>query len=49
MQPCLEVFTWDVGGAEGAVDCPCHPTVRLNCFRYFAGVMPVRPLKMCVK
>ena len=26
-----------------------YPTVRLNCFWYFAGVIPVRPLKMRVK
>lgn len=34
---------------RGAVLRPRYPTVRRNCFRYFAGVMPVRPLKMCVK
>ena len=28
---------------------PCYATVRLNCFWYFAGVNPVRPLKTRVK
>ena len=36
-----------VGG--GLASRPRHPTVRLNCFWYFAGVIPVRQLKIRVK
>jgi len=38
------------GICKKTVACkPLHPTVRLNCFWYFAGVIPVRPLKIRVK
>ena len=38
-----------VGGGEGVACCSRQPIVRLTCFRYFAGVMPVSSLKSRVK